>query len=83
MKTFGATCVRRAHRTKNLRNTAARAANHPALIRSFLIESSPRTPFARQISKNIFACADVGAARDVDRESIAMSRKNFSARIKR
>jgi len=47
-----------------------------------LIESSPRTLFARQISKNIFACADVSAARDVDGESIATLRKNFAARIK-
>jgi len=42
-----------------------------------LIESSPRMPFARQISKNIFACADVAAKCDVDRESIAMLRKKF------
>jgi hypothetical protein len=41
MKTFGATCVRRAPRTKNLRSTAARAANHSTLIRSFFDRIQP------------------------------------------
>jgi hypothetical protein len=45
-----------------------------------LIESSPRTPFAQQILKNIFACADVDAARDVDANLIECTNKLFCAR---
>jgi hypothetical protein len=45
-----------------------------------LLDSGPRTPFARQILKIIFACADVASARDVDAKLNAHARKIFIAR---
>jgi hypothetical protein len=45
-----------------------------------LLDSGPRTPFARQILKIIFACADVGAACDVDAKLNARTRKYFVER---
>jgi hypothetical protein len=45
-----------------------------------LIDSSPRTPFARQFLKIIFACADVASARAVDAKLHVCARKIFVAR---
>jgi hypothetical protein len=49
----------------------------------FLIDSSPRTPFAQQIMKIIFACADVESARDVDAKRNTRARKSFVAKRQR
>jgi len=67
-------------RTKNSVLVSACDANHPTLIRSFLIDSGPRTPFATQITKIIFACADVCVARDVDTKANRHAQKNLVAR---
>jgi hypothetical protein len=45
-----------------------------------LLDSGLRTPFARQILKNIFACADVGAACDVDAKLNGHAQKYFVER---
>jgi hypothetical protein len=45
-----------------------------------LLDSGPRTPFARQILKIIFACADVSAACDVDAKPNGYAQKYFVAR---
>jgi hypothetical protein len=45
-----------------------------------LLDSGPRTPFARQILKIIFACADLGVACDVDAKLNGHAQKYFVAR---
>jgi hypothetical protein len=46
----------------------------------FLLDSSPRTLFARQILKIIFACADVESARAVEAKLNACARACVVAR---
>jgi hypothetical protein len=66
--------------SENLSAATARTANHLVLIRSFFARFRSAHTICAAILKIIFACADVGAACDVDAKLNGHARKFFVER---